>query len=127
MTLTNPRDVILLELVLGVGIGISFPQRLRTTSIPAYVALTLSMRNSLSMPLARFSKVTCRLRGSQCAACAVLNVPLARFSLAACAVLNRRGGRATGHGLRAREQHRAASGLGAVGATWGAKKKEPAA
>ena len=66
------------------------------------------------MPLARFS--TCRLRGSQCAACAVLTCRL-RGS-------QPRGGRATGHGLRAREQSVEARAAWARGSE---KKEEPAA
>ena len=66
------------------------------------------------MPLARFSM--CRLRGSQCAACAVLTCRL-RGS-------QPRGGRATGHGLRAREQHRAAWVVGAEKRARRMKKKK---
>ena len=65
------------------------------------------------MPLARFSM--CRLRGSQCAACAVLTCRL-RGS-------QPRGGRATGYGLRAREQHRAAWVVGAEKRARRMKKK----
>ena len=66
--------------------------------LKAAARLSSRGRIGLSQPLARFS--TCRLRGSQYAACAVLTCRL-RGS-------QPRGGRATGHGLRAREQHRAA-------------------
>ena len=81
------------------------------------------------MPLARFSM--CRLRGSQCAACAVLTCRLRGSQCAARAVLTcrlrgsqPRGGRATGYGLRAREQHRAAWVVGAEKRARRMKKKK---